>query len=158
MFFWMLQPHRENISHLSYPSTIIKTRWQNSTCRDSLWKCVSVCDVSRNSNKSEVLHGCYIIVWDECTMAYRKEVESVDSCWRTFVIGPRHHSSFLWQCHSNFTSYTRRTQTNSRVWSFDLILLRRKRKCSNIFRFLLKNCKMLNVYVFCLMIYWKSFL
>ncbi|KAL0830677.1 hypothetical protein ABMA28_002814 [Loxostege sticticalis] len=37
-----------------------------------------VCSVSRNSDKAKVIQDCSLIVWDECTMAHKKAIESVN--------------------------------------------------------------------------------
>ncbi|XP_044590858.1 ATP-dependent DNA helicase pif1-like [Cotesia glomerata] len=37
-----------------------------------------VCNISKNTNKAELLQKTCLIVWDECTMANKKAIEAVD--------------------------------------------------------------------------------
>jgi hypothetical protein len=37
-----------------------------------------LCNISNNSGKGQLLKTCKVIVWDECSMAHRKALETLD--------------------------------------------------------------------------------
>ena len=45
----------------------------------------SICSIKNNSKSGKLFRSCKIIVWDECTMTHKHELEAVDRMVRDIV-------------------------------------------------------------------------
>jgi ATP-dependent DNA helicase PIF1 len=45
---------------------------------DIYWQENPTCNMSKESERAQVLRTCKLIIWDECTMAHRKALEALD--------------------------------------------------------------------------------